>query len=94
MAQFIKQEYNPNPTPHRQNPDLTLQDSSMERAPVTKTKAGTILPCTAMLIDPVNMPDLIRIQSGSAQKLQAEAGLAIIAQWLVSRLDPSSQNLT
>ena len=44
--------------------------------------------------DPVNLPDPIRIRSGSAPKLLPEAGRVIIAHRLVSGPDPSGPNLT
>ena len=43
---------------------------------------------------PVNMPDLIRIRSGSAGKHWPEAGRMIVAHWLTSGPDPFGQNLT
>ena len=43
---------------------------------------------------PVNMPDPIRIRSGSAGKNWPEAGRMILAHWLASGPDPFDQNLT
>ena len=42
----------------------------------------------------VNMPDPIRIRSGSAGKHWREAGRMIFAHWLASGPDPFDQNLT
>ena len=43
---------------------------------------------------PVNMPDPIRIRSGSAWQHWPEAGRMIVAHWLASGPDPFGQNLT
>ena len=43
---------------------------------------------------PVNMPDPIRVRSGSAGKHWPEAGRMIVAHRLASGLDPFGQNLT
>ena len=43
---------------------------------------------------PVNMPDPIRIRSGSAGKHWPEVGQMTLAQWLASGRDPFGQNLT
>ena len=45
-------------------------------------------------IPPVNMPDPIRIWSGSSGKHWPEVGWMILAHWLASRRDPFGQNLT
>ena len=42
---------------------------------------------------PVNMPDPIRIRSGSAGKHCPEAGRMIFTHWLASGPDPFGQNL-
>ena len=45
-------------------------------------------------INLVNMPDPIRIRSGSAGMHWPEAGRMVLAQWLASGPDPFGQNLT
>ena len=52
----------------------------------TDTAASTVLSET--VIYPVNMPDLIHITSGSAQKRWPEVDSMILAYWLAFRRDP------
>ena len=47
-----------------------------------------------VITNPVNMPDPIRIRSGSGGKHWPEAGRMILAHRLASGPDPFGQNLT